>query len=374
MARSHGLVPIRCTLMRGGTSRAVFFRRDDLPTDPAERDRVLIAVLGSPHPLQVDGVGGGNALTSKVAIVGRPTVPGADVDYLFAQVQVETPLVDTRPTCGNILAAVGPFAIEEGLVEPATPLTMVRIHTVNTGAITTAILHTPGRVLHYDGDCVLPGLQHPSSPISLAFEDSGAGGGGRLLPTGQPRELIEGVAVTLADYAIPVMMVEAASLGLDGAESPAALDANAALLARLEAMRLEAGRRLGLGDVAQSVVPKVALLSRPRQGGSVTSRYLMPWKAHASHAVTGALCIAAAGTVAGTIPASLIGPLDPAGAFVHVEHPAGTLSVEIAGEADGIRASVVRSARKLFEGTVFIPAGIVAEAADFAPEAQEAAE
>jgi 2-methylaconitate cis-trans-isomerase PrpF len=350
-------------MMRGGTSRGLFFRKDDLPVDPLLRDRVLIAALGSPHPLQVDGVGGGNPLTSKVAIVGRPTVAGADVDYLFAQVQVDRAAVDTRPTCGNLLAAVGPFALEAGLVEPTSPVTLVRIHSVNTGTIATAIVNTPGRELRYDGDCVLPGLDNPAAPISLAFEDAGEEGGGALLPTQRPRELIHDVPVTLAAYTIPVMMVAAASLGLDGTESPAELDARPDLFRRVEALRLVAGRRMGLGDVSASVVPKVAILSPPRNGGTITSRYLMPWKAHGSHAVTGALCIAAATTVPGSLAAEIAGPVDGRGAIVHVEHPAGTLSIELSDGEGGLRASLVRSARKLFVGEVFIPAMVAMAAA-----------
>ncbi|MCC6982802.1 MAG: 4-oxalomesaconate tautomerase [Bauldia sp.] len=360
MADGRGLVSLPCTMMRGGTSRGVFFRSADLPDDPARRDQVLIAALGAPHPLQVDGIGGGHPLTSKVAIVGPPSVPNADVDYLFAQVNVDRASVDTSPTCGNLLAAVGPFALETGLIRADAPVTAVHVHHVNTGAISTALLPTPGRVFDYAGDCLLPGLSHPAAPIRLSFEDAPTTGEARLLPTGLSREIIHGVEVTLAAYAVPVMIVGADGLGIAGDETPADLNSRPDLFKRIEALRLEAGRRMGLGDVSGSVTPKVAIVSPARNGGSLTSRYLMPWKAHSSHAVTGALCLAAAATVEGSLPAALAGLADPHGAMVHIEHPEGTLSVELSTDDGVLRGSIVRTARKLFVGEVFVPAQVFA--------------
>lgn len=355
MADGRGLISLRCTMMRGGTSRGAFFLGEDLPADPALRDQVLIAALGAPHPLQVDGIGGGHPLTSKVAIVGPSTVANADVDYLFAQVNVDRASVDTSPTCGNLLAAVGPFALEHGLIEAGAPVTAVRVHHVNTGAISTVLLPTPGRVFSYAGETLLPGLTFPAASIRLSFEDAPSGGEAHLLPTGHSRESIHGVEVTLAAYAVPVMIVGADSLGLSGNESPSDLNARPDLFKRIESLRLEAGLRMGLGDVSGSVTPKVAILSPARNGGTLTSRYLMPWKAHSSHAVTGALCLAAASTLAGSIPALVGGLADAHGAMVHIEHPEGTLSVELSTDDGVLRGSIVRTARKLFAGDLFVP-------------------
>jgi 2-methylaconitate cis-trans-isomerase PrpF len=359
-------------MMRGGTSRGIFFRKADLPDDAELRDRVLVAVVGSPHPLQVDGIGGGHPLTSKVAIIGPSTRPDADVDYLFAQVNVDRASVDTKPTCGNLLAAVGPFALETGLIKADAPVTAVRVHHLNTGAISTALLPTPGRAFDYSGDCVLPGLSHGAAPIRLSFEDAASDGEARLLPTGLSRETIDGTEVTLAAYAVPVMIVEAKSLGLAGTETPAELNARPDVFKRVEALRLVAGRRMGLGDVSSSVVPKVAIVSAPRNGGSLTSRYFMPWKAHSSHAVTGALCLAAASTVSGSLPASIAGVADAHGAMVHIEHPEGTLSVELSTDDGVLRGSIVRTARKLFVGEVFVPESVLQTASE--PLLVEAAE
>lgn len=354
VSTSAGIVALPCTMMRGGTSRGAFFNAADLPEDPDLRDRVLLAAMGSPHPLQVDGIGGGNPLTSKVAIVGPSADRRADVDYLFAQVNVDRAAVDTKAACGNILAAVGPYAIETGLVAPEAPITVVRVRNVNTGAITLATLETPDGRLRYDGEETLPGLDSPAAPIRLSFVDAAGAMTGKLLPSGNSRETIDGIGVSLVDSGIAAMIVDAREFGLSGAENPAEIDADRALLDRVEAMRLEAGRRMGLGDVSQSVVPKVALVSPPVTGGTIRSRYLMPWRCHASHAVTGALCLAAAMTVPGTVAADVAAK--SGSGQVGIEHPAGVLQLGVEGEAERLVASVVRSARLLFQGYVYVPA------------------
>jgi 2-methylaconitate cis-trans-isomerase PrpF len=342
--------------MRGGTSKGPVFLAEDLPSDPTLRDRVLLAALGSPHPLQVDGVGGGNPLTSKVAIVGKPTVPGADVDYLFAQVTVEKSLVDTKPNCGNMLAAVGPFAIERGLVRPRSPETRVRIHNVNTGVVAEALILTPhGRVAYAGGTCI-DGVPGSGAPILLSFLDAAGSVTGALLPTGKARETIDGIDVTLADYAAAVMMVSASDLGLKGGEPPADIDAKKPLLARLEALRREAGRRMGLGDVSSSVLPKIAVLAPPRARGHVSVRYLTPFSCHKSLAVTGAMCVAVACGLEGSVAAG-VARLN--GSEIAVEHPSGQLEVSLSVAANGsTTASVVRTARLLFEGSLAIPSSI----------------
>jgi 2-methylaconitate cis-trans-isomerase PrpF len=350
---------IPCVLMRGGTSRGPFFLEQDLPAEPEARDRVLLAAMGSPHLLQLDGLGGGNSLTSKVAIVSRSSRPGADVDYLFAQVAVERAHVDLSPNCGNMLAAVGPFAIEAGLVPAADGETLVRIHNRNTGSLIEAAVQTPGGIVAYDGTTAIDGVAGTAAPIKLSFLDAVGSKTGALLPTGLAREAIDGVPVTLVDYATPMLLLRAADLGLAGDETPAELDANAVLLARLEQLRREAGRRMGLGDVAGRVIPKVGVLSPARRGGSLTSRYFTPDRCHRSHAVTGALCIAAASRLAGSVAAEMSSP--EAGSLVTVEHPSGAIQVDLALDAAGrvARASLVRTARRIFEGNVIVPASAI---------------
>ncbi len=356
--RSGGIAAVPCMMFRGGTSRGLFFSEADLPVDRAARDRVLLAAMGSPHPMQLDGVGGGNPLTSKVAIVGKSADRHADVDYLFAQVAVDRALVDTDAACGNILSAVGPYAIETGMVAAGSPRTDIRIRSVNTGAITVATLSTPGGTLRYDGAHKMPGLATSAAPIKLRFAGAAGALTGRLLPAGAARTVIDGVEVSLVDYAIPVMVVAAEALGLAGGETAAEIDADPALLARVETIRRQAGRLMGLGDVTASVTPKVALVSRPAAGGTLRSRYLTPWRCHASHAVTGALCLAAARTIEGTVAAEFG---DPTGAdgVVEIEHPAGLLRLETEGVGATFAASVVRTARLLFAGQVYVPADVL---------------
>lgn len=343
-------------LMRGGTSRGPFLLERDLPADPAARERVLLAAMGSPDPLQLDGVGGGFSLTSKVAIVAPSARPGVDVEYLFAQIAVDRPLVDTGPNCGNMLSAVGPFAIEAGLVAARDGQTTVRIYNRNTGGRIDTVVQTPGGVVTYQGTTRIDGAPGAAAPVLLTFLDAAGAKTGALFPTGARREEIAGVAVTLIDYATPMMLVPAAAFGLTGAESPDALDADRALFARIEAMRLEAGRRMGLGDVRDRVTPKVALLGPPRTAdGALVSRYLTPHRTHRSHAVTGALCVAVAARTEGTVAAPLA---RPATGPVVIEHPGGRIDVALETDAVGAvrRASLIRTARRIFEGWLFIPA------------------
>ncbi len=357
-------VRIPCVLMRGGTSRGPYFLETDLPVDPEVRDRVLLTVMGSPHVLQVDGVGGANAQTSKVAIVARATHPDADVDYLFAQVSVDRAVVDIGPNCGNMLAGVAPFAIEAGLVPAADGETSVRIYNRNTRSLIDAVVQTPGGEVAYDGDAVIDGVPGTAAPIKLSFLDATGSKTGKLLPTMRPREIIEGLSVTLIDNAMPMMLVAAADVGLRGNETPAALDSNAGLLARLESMRREAGRRMGLGDVSGLVMPKIGVLSPPCHGGTLTSRYFVPDRCHRSHAVTGALCIAVASRLPGTI-AHDVAQMEPA-SLVTIEHPSGRIQIDLSFASGGTvtRASVIRTARRIFEGSVVVPAHAFAHIAN----------
>lgn len=360
------MAKVPCVLMRGGTSRGPFFLASDLPSDSAARDAFLLTVMGSPHPLQVDGLGGANPLTSKVAIVSPSQRPGADVEYLFAQVSVLKPLVDTGPNCGNMLSAVGPFAIEAGLVAAQDGETVVRIFNQNTASLVEAIVQTPGGVVQYDGDAVIDGVNGSAAPILLSFGDAAGGKTGALFPTGARTEIIQGVHTTLIDYAMPMMLLAAADVGLLGDETPEQIDANRPLFERIEAMRLEAGRRMGLGDVSSSVIPKVGLLSAPRHGGSLTSRYLVPDSCHRSHSATGALCVAAAfrmaDTVAHRFAAAGEGP-------VAIEHPGGKILIAMEADDAAIRsAAFVRTARRIFEGAVIVPARLF----DSSQQAEEA--
>ncbi|MDR3382066.1 4-oxalomesaconate tautomerase [Cupriavidus basilensis] len=350
---------IPCVLMRGGTSRGPLFRADWLPDDPARRDQVLLSAMGSPHALQVDGLGGGSSLTSKAAIVSRSHRPGCDIDYLFAQVAVDRNRVDTRPNCGNMLAAVAPFAIEEGLVQAGQCATTIRIFNVNTSSVVEAVVQTPGGQVTYAGDTRIDGVAGTAAPIMLNFLDAWGRVTGAMFPTGNTIDVIDEVLVTCIDAAMPLVVVNAASLGVRGDETAAALDANQAMLARLESLRREAGRRMGLGDVSNSVIPKPVLVSRHGRANEITSRYFTPLHCHAAHAVTGAVGIAAAYCVPGTVANGLASTPSPEGRIV-VHHPAGSIEVNVELERDGgplrlRRIGLVRTARRIMKGMLSVP-------------------
>lgn len=348
-----GVGRIPCVIMRGGTSRGPFLLADDLPSMPHMRDAALLAIMGAGHALQVDGIGGSNPQTSKVAIVSRSKRADSDVDYLFAQVGIIERTVDTRPNCGNMLAGVGPFAIEAGLVRARPGTTTVRIHNVNTGANVEAIVQTPGGRVTYDGTTTIPGVPDPAARVDLLFRDFIGAKTGRLLPTGAPCEAIDGIDVSLIDSAVPMMLVRAADLGL-APDAPWLIEADGLVMKRVEAMRRTAGRRMGFGDVAGSVVPKVGIVGRDG-AGQITIAYLMPWQVHRSLAVTGGVCLATAASTAGTVVA-LAAP--PADGIIPLRHPSGVMDVSIRLDADGrlIAAGVIRTARRIFEGHVIVPA------------------
>jgi len=346
--------------MRGGTSRGPYFLADDLPADPRRRDAVLLSVMGSPHVLQVDGIGGANTLTSKVAIVSRSQQPGADVDYLFAQVSVNEAFVDTKPNCGNMLAGVGPFAIEAGLVRAGDPVTIVHIYNVNTQTLIDAVIQTPGGRVEYAGDTRIDGVTEPAAPIKLTFLDALGAVTGKLLPTGNLLDSIQGVEATCIDMAMPLVIMAAEAFGKTGQETPQELDADRALMQRLETIRLEAGRRMGMGDVSRLVVPKPALVSRPAQGGNIASRYFTPHACHKTHAVTGALALSTAAVLPGTVANRYLEPKGFSGGVLGIEHPSGRIDVDLVTDCSGAapvveRASFVRTARRIFEGVVYVP-------------------
>lgn len=349
--------------MRGGTSRGPYFRRDDLPEDEATLSRVLIAAVGAGNPRNIDGLGGGNAVTTKVAMLSKSDDPKADVDYFFAQVAVEEELVDFGPTCGNILVGVGPAAIEMGLVAPAGDVTPVRIRAVNTGALVEAEVQTPGGAVHYDGDVAIDGVPGCAAPVALNFMEVVGSRTGALFPTGHAREEIDGVEVSCVDVAMPMMIARAGDLGITGYESQDELDAMPELFARIEALRLEAGRRMGLGDVAKSVVPKVGLIAPPRAGGQFAARYFMPWTTHPTLAVTGSQCLAACALAPGTVADGIAAPVDPSPAVMRIEHPMGEMEVRVKYARDGDvfefqSAGVTRTARMIARGEVMVPRAI----------------
>jgi len=347
-----------CVLMRAGTSRGPFFLREWLPQDVEARDQALIGAIGASDPLQLDGVGGGSTLNSKVAIVSRSTQPGCDIDYLFAQVGVGHRSVDTRPNCGNMLSGVAPFAIEQGLVKAHDATTRVRVYNVNTRSRIDVTVCTPQGRVTYDGDARIDGVPGTGAPILLNFLDAWGAVTGQVFPTGRRIDTIDGVEVTCIDAAMPLMIVRAADLGLVGNEKPAALDADTALLERLEALRLQAGRLMGLGDVANSVIPKPVLVSTGDSPDSITSRYFTPRRCHASHAVTGAIGVASAFALPGTVASAAARA--PGRHALTVLHPAGRIDVEVELKGTGSdasieRAALVRTARKIMQGDLHLP-------------------
>ncbi|WP_420392242.1 4-oxalomesaconate tautomerase [Acuticoccus sp.] len=346
--------------LRGGTSRGPYMRRTDLPQDREALADVLMAAVGAGHPLNIDGIGGGAAVTTKVAMLSRSDDPAADIDYFFAQVAVTERQVDFRPTCGNILSGVGPAAIEMGLHPAVDGETRVRILSVNTGARIEAIVRTPDGRVTYEGDAVIDGVPGTAAPILLNFQDVVGSSCGALLPSGERRETIDGIDVTLMDVAMPMAIARADAFGLTGTEGVAELDANREFYARMEPIRVEAGRRMGLGDVTSSVTPKFGLLAPPRHGGTVTARYFMPWNAHPSMAVTGSQCLATCALLPGTVADGIAAPASGAPAIVTIEHASGRIEVTVDYEAtdEGIvvrSAGLLRTARLLARGELMVP-------------------
>ncbi|WSU54743.1 4-oxalomesaconate tautomerase [Streptomyces sp. NBC_01092] len=345
---------VRCLLMRGGTSKGAYFLADDLPADPAARDELLLRIMGSPDERQIDGLGGAHPLTSKVAVVSPSSHPDADVDYLFLQVAVDRPEVTDRQNCGNILAGVGPFAVERGLVPAGEKRTRVRIRMVNSGDLATATFRTPGGRVDYTGDAEISGVPGTAAPVVIEFPP----GAGELLPTGKVRDVVDGVRVTCVDNGMPTVLIAAADLLVTGYETPKDLEEDVALADRLREIRLEAGRLMGLGDVSDATVPKLTLLAPPREGGTVSTRTFIPVRCHTSIGVLGAASVAAGLRIDGGVGAELA-ELPPDSDRVRIEHPTGFLDIESSlgttprGLATARRTAVVRTARKIFDGTIF---------------------
>jgi len=349
--------------MRGGSSRGPYMNRADLPEDRERLADVLVVALGSGHPLNIDGIGGGNAVTTKVAMLSRSEDDWADIDYFFAQVSVEDRLVDFKPTCGNILTGVGPAALEMGLIRPTGPQTEVRIRAVNTGARILARIQTPDGGVTYDGDAAIDGVPGTAAPVELNFMDVAGSSTGAFLPTGNLIDRIAGIDVTCMGVAMPMVIARAADFGLSGLESREELDANSAFFKAMEAVRLEAGQKMGLGDCTQSVTPKFGLLAPADMPGHIVTRYFMPWDTHPTMAVTGSQCLASCALTPGTVAEGMMERPNEVPCTVMLHHPMGTMQVVIDYELDedGFRhrsAGLVRTARKLAEGRLFVPSSV----------------
>lgn len=347
---------VRCMWMRGGTSKGGYFLKDDLPADTAARDAFLLGVMGSPDPRQIDGMGGADPLTSKVAVVSKSMREGIDVDYLFLQVFVDKALVSDQQNCGNILAGVGPFAIERGLAMPTGDETRVAIFMENTGQVAVATVQTPGGAVTYKGGAAIDGVPGTHAPIPLEFRDTAGSSCGALLPSGNAVDVVNGVPVTLIDNGMPCVVMKAQDIGVTGYEDRDTLDADTQLKARIEAIRLAVGERMNLGDVTDKSVPKMMLVAPPRGGGAVTVRSFIPHRAHATIGVLGAVSVATACLIEGS-PAAEVAqiPPDPR-KILSVEHPTGEMSCVLETDESGavVSAALLRTARKLMDGIVYV--------------------
>jgi 4-oxalomesaconate tautomerase len=355
----------RCMLIRGGTSKGAYFVAEELPADPATRDDLLMRIMGTPDPRQIDGVGGAHPLTSKVAVVSRSQRADADVDYLLLQVFVDQPIVSDQQNCGNILAGVGPFAVERGLagVPDGAEQATVRVYMVNTDSIATAVFPLADGVPDYSGTTAIDGVPGVAAMIRLDFEGIAGGSCGALLPTGNAVDVIAGIEVTMIDNGMPVVVIRASDLGVTGYESPEQLEADQPLRDKLEAIRLIAGPLMNLGDVTISTVPKLTLVAPPRDGGNICTRTFIPHRCHEAIGVLGAVSVATAALLPGS-PAASVAVLQGHIDRIVCEHPTGTFeaSVEVSPSAGGStadgsievrRAGIVRTARKLMDGSVF---------------------
>lgn len=355
---------IPCSVMRGGTSKGLYFRHEDLPEDRDLRDEVLLAAMGSPDARQIDGMGGAHPLTSKVAVISASETGDADVDYLFLQVHVDRADVSDSQNCGNILAGVAPFAIDEGLVSPEEDTTDVRIRMVNTGGIAVARVRTAGGRVNYTGDAKIDGVPGTAAPVLLDFLDIAGSSCGALLPTGQTVDKIDGVAVTCIDNGMPVVLLCAGDFGKTGYESPTELESDGELTAHIESIRLQAGERMKLGDVRTKTVPKMSLVAPARNGGTISTRTFIPHRVHDAIGVLGSVSVATACLLPGSV-AQTVSDTKPGRGIrrLDVEHPTGFFTVEVELDTTQeppavLRTALLRTARLLIRGTVFVPATI----------------
>ena len=346
---------IRCMWMRGGTSKGGYFLRDDLPADTAARDAFLLGVMGSPDQRQIDGMGGADPLTSKVAVVAKSTRPGIDIDYLFLQVFVDQAIVTDAQNCGNILAGIGPFAIERELMVATGDETRVAIFMENTGQVAIATVQSPGGTVTYSGDAAIDGVPGTHAPIPTEFRDTAGSSCGALLPSGNAVDVVGGVPVTLIDNGMPCVVMKAADVGITGYEDRDWLDANVELKARIEAIRLAVGERMNLGDVREKSVPKMMLVAPPKAGGAICVRSFIPHRAHATIGVLGAVSVATACLIDGSPAAQVAVVQEGSRKTLSVEHPTGEMSCVLETDESGVvvSAALLRTARKLMDGVVY---------------------
>jgi 4-oxalomesaconate tautomerase len=352
---------IPCLFMRGGTSRGPFFLDSDLPKDVAQRDALLLAVMGSPDARQIDGLGGADPLTSKVGIIRRGESPGVDLEFLFAQVSVKEARVDTTPNCGNMLAAVAPFGLETGLVNAAGDVTTLRVLTRNTGTLSDIEVRTPGGRVEYSGEARIDGVPGTAAPINISFLETAGSVCGSLLPTGHVVDRFDGVEATCIDNGMPVVIMSAEALGVTGYETRDELNANGALKQKIESIRLQAGPVMNLGDVLKKVVPKMCLVARPKSGGHICTRTFIPHDCHSAVGVLGAVTVATAAVMPGSV-ANRYAVVPPGlSKTLSVEHPSGEFSVVLAmnpaNPSEVLRAALLRTARLIMRGEVFVPFG-----------------
>ncbi|MBA5635747.1 4-oxalomesaconate tautomerase [Duganella sp. LX20W] len=355
--------PIKTLFMRGGTSRGPFFLESDLPAEQAQRDKVLLAVMGSPDPRQIDGLGGGHPLTSKVGIVRKSAVPGVDLDFLFAQLQPNKDTVDTTPNCGNMLAAVVPFALETGLASAQGEQTTLRVLTLNTDMQCDITVQTPGGQVAYEGDARIDGVPGTSAPITINFLDTAGSVCAGLLPTGQVRDVIDGVEVTCIDNGMPLVLFKAQAVGRTGYETVEALNADTELKQRVERLRIACGHAMGLGDVTSKNYPKMTLIAAPRDGGNISTRSFIPHVCHDAIGVLAAVTVATACVLRGSVADGLAIVPEGEAKVISVEHPTGEFSVDLALDpADPqkvVRAALLRTARLIMRGEVMVPQSLL---------------
>ncbi len=353
---------IPCTIIRGGTSRGLYFQRGDLPADESIRDQVLLQIMGGPDALQIDGIGGGHPLNNKVAIVGPSTRDDADVDYLFLQVVPIDGRVSAGQNCGNLLAGVGPYAIETGMIDADSPRTKVRVHMLNTGSCSMLTVETPNGIVNYSGDTAIAGVPGTGSPIICDFPDVAGSVCGSLLPTGNVRDKIDGLDLTCIDNGMPVVLVRAENFGIKGYESPDELDANRELKARIESLRRKVGPMMNLGDVEEKTVPKMCLVAAPQGTGHISTRTFIPRVCHQSIGVLGAVTVATACTLPGSVANGVARLPDGQQEAIIIEHASGTMSVRIVVGPQGIEsAGVIRTARIIFRGEACVSADLLSE-------------
>lgn len=354
---------IPAMLMRGGTSKGVYFHARDLPADQTTLDAVLLRLMGSPDTRQIDGLGGATTVTSKIAIVSLSEHSDAHIDYLFAQVDITQQVVDWAPTCGNLLSGVGPFAIEEGLIEASSGTTELVVRNVNTGSFIDAVIETPDGKVNYDGNCAIDGVPGTAAPVDLRFREIMGSQTGALFPTGNRTDVIDGITATCIDVAMPLVMVRATDMGISGYESNTELDSNKSLAEHLHTIRLLAGELMGLGDVTDKVIPKFVMVAPPAKGGHLASRYFTPSQCHPAYAVTGSIAAASAAVIPETVAHDLTKFDSRTPAQFELEHPSGSIVVGLQSEINGadvkiLSGGAVRTCRPIMRGEVYIPEAV----------------